>query len=108
VQELPDQVRKRLAQRIAGAFDISALQVPVGHIPRSMIVVCRGETSRQVVPGDIITIDGIFLPTPFSGKALMTASLLADTYVEAHKARIFDFDACSWQSDFIFQCSSQK
>ena len=55
IQELPDQV-------------------PVGHIPRSVTVHCRygmycvvlslccsGERTRQCGPGDIVTIDGVFL-----------------------------------------------
>jgi len=42
VQELPDQV-------------------PVGHIPRCMTVRCSGEKTRQCVPGDVISISGIFL-----------------------------------------------
>lgn len=56
----------------------------MGHIPRSMTVVCRGETTRQVVPGDIITIAGIFLPTPFTGFQAIKAGLTADTFLEAH------------------------
>ena len=36
-------------------------QVPVGHIPRSVTVHCRGERTRQCGPGDIVTVSGIFL-----------------------------------------------
>lgn len=36
-------------------------QVPVGHIPRSITVHCKGEHTRLCGPGDIVTISGIFL-----------------------------------------------
>lgn len=59
-------------------------QVPVGHIPRTMTVVARGELARQVVPGDLIVIGGVYVPTPYTGFRAMTAGLIADTYFEAH------------------------
>ena len=34
----------------------------MGHIPRSMSVHCRGELTRLASPGDVVTIDGVFLP----------------------------------------------
>lgn len=49
-----------------------------------MNVHLRGELTRQCVPGDIITIDGIFLPTPYND-SYHKAGLLADTYIEAMK-----------------------
>jgi len=36
-------------------------QVPVGHIPRSLTIHCKGEQTRQCGPGDIITVSGMFL-----------------------------------------------
>ena len=68
VQELPDQV-------------------PVGHIPRSVVVVCRADTTRLAAPGDIVNLSGIFLPTPFTGYQAIKAGLTADTYIEAHDIR---------------------
>ncbi len=47
IQELPDQV-------------------PVGHIPRSITIKCRGENTRRCGPGDIITVSGIFLADKLS------------------------------------------
>ena len=70
IQELPDQV-------------------PVGHIPRTMSVVCRGEMSRQVGPGDLVTIAGVWQPTPYTGFQAIKAGLIADTYLEAHEVCIF-------------------
>lgn len=58
--------------------------VPVGHIPRSITVYCRGETTRQCVPGHHVAIDGVFLPIAKTGFKAMSSGLLSDTYLEAH------------------------
>ena len=41
-------------------------QVPIGNIPRSMTCIARGEMCRKASPGDIVTIAGVFLPTPYT------------------------------------------
>ncbi|KAK4192780.1 DNA replication licensing factor mcm7 [Podospora australis] len=61
-----------------------AEQVPIGQIPRSLTVLCYGSLVRQVNPGDVVDIAGIFLPTPYTGFQAMRAGLLTDTYLEAH------------------------
>ncbi|EGS19100.1 putative DNA replication licensing factor [Thermochaetoides thermophila DSM 1495] len=61
-----------------------AEQVPVGQIPRTLTVLCYGTLVRQVNPGDIVDISGIFLPTPYTGFKALRAGLLTDTYLEAH------------------------
>ena len=58
-------------------------QVPVGHIPRQLTIHCHGSLTRTVNPGDVIDVDGIFLPTPYTGFRAIRAGLLTDTYVEA-------------------------
>ncbi|KAF2156778.1 DNA replication licensing factor CDC47 [Myriangium duriaei CBS 260.36] len=58
-------------------------QVPVGHIPRQLTVHCHGAIARQINPGDVIDIAGIFLPTPYTGFKAIRAGLLTDTYLEA-------------------------
>lgn len=58
-------------------------QVPVGHIPRTMTVNCSGSLTRQLNPGDMVDIAGIFLPTPYTGFRAIRAGLLTDTYLEA-------------------------
>jgi len=58
-------------------------QVPVGHIPRSLTVHCHGAQTRQLNPGDVVDIAGIFLPTPYTGFRAIRAGLLTDTYLEA-------------------------
>lgn len=59
-------------------------QVPVGHIPRSMTVHVNGALTRQMNPGDIVHLGGIFLPIPYTGYQAVRAGLLTDTYLEAH------------------------
>ncbi|KAH7272403.1 hypothetical protein MRS44_002911 [Fusarium solani] len=61
-----------------------AEQVPIGQIPRSLTVFCHGTLVRQISPGDVVDISGIFLPTPYTGFKAMKAGLLTDTYLEAH------------------------
>jgi len=34
-------------------------QVPVGNIPRSITVYCRGEVTRQAQPGDHVSVTGV-------------------------------------------------
>ena len=58
-------------------------QVPVGHIPRQLTVHCHGALARQINPGDVVDIAGIFLPTPYTGFKAIKAGLLTDTYLEA-------------------------
>ncbi|KAJ5529696.1 hypothetical protein N7527_003089 [Penicillium freii] len=58
-------------------------QVPVGHIPRTLTVHCHGALARQLNPGDVIDVAGIFLPTPYTGFRAIRAGLLTDTYLEA-------------------------
>ena len=59
--------------------------VPVGHIPRSITVYCRGETTRQCTPGNHVAIDGIYLPMVRTGFAAMAQGLLSETFLEAHR-----------------------
>ncbi|KAH7401946.1 MCM2/3/5 family-domain-containing protein [Phaeosphaeria sp. MPI-PUGE-AT-0046c] len=58
-------------------------QVPVGHIPRQLTIHCHGALVRQVNPGDVVDVAGIFLPTPYTGFKAIRAGLLTDTYLEA-------------------------
>ncbi|KAK5645779.1 hypothetical protein RI129_004243 [Pyrocoelia pectoralis] len=59
-------------------------QVPVGHIPRSLIICCRGEITRLALPGDHIAVTGIFLPLIRTGYQQISGGLLTETYLEAH------------------------
>ncbi|KAI9674425.1 MAG: Mcm2-7 hexameric complex component [Caeruleum heppii] len=70
-------------------------QVPVGHIPRTLTIHCHGSLTRQINPGDVVDVAGIFLPTPYTGFKAIRAGLLTDTYLEAqhvhqHKKAYYD------------------
>ncbi|CAF4228895.1 unnamed protein product [Rotaria sp. Silwood2] len=60
-------------------------QVPIGNIPRSMTIWCRGTNTRICQPGDHVAITGIFLPLLRTGFRQMTQGLLSDTFLEAHR-----------------------
>ncbi|XP_049518540.1 DNA replication licensing factor mcm7 [Dermacentor silvarum] len=60
-------------------------QVPVGNIPRSMTVYVRGELTRTALPGDHVSVTGIFLPLLRTGFRQMQGGLLSDTFLEAHR-----------------------
>ncbi|XP_011302401.1 DNA replication licensing factor Mcm7 [Fopius arisanus] len=61
-------------------------QVPVGHIPRTLTIYCRGETTRNCLPGDHIIVTGIFLPLAKTGfNPSAGGGLLSETFLEAHQ-----------------------
>ena len=64
--------------------------VPVGHIPRSITVYSRGETTRQCIPGNHVSIDGIYLPIVKTGFQALASGLLSDTYLEAHRIMLIN------------------
>lgn len=57
-------------------------QVPVGHVPRSLKLQAKGLMVGRCSPGDIVTVTGIHMPTPYSGFKGMRAGLIHDTYIE--------------------------
>jgi DNA replication licensing factor MCM7 len=60
-------------------------QVPVGHIPRTLTIICRGEQTRLSQPGDHVLITGVFLPKQRHGYRQMNSGLLSETFMEAHR-----------------------
>jgi DNA replication licensing factor MCM7 len=60
-------------------------QVPIGHVPRTMKILAKGVNTRRCSPGDIITITGVYMPSPFMGFQAMRAGLTQDTYLEAFR-----------------------
>lgn len=72
-----------------------AEQVPVGHIPRSLVVHAYADLTRLCAPGDLVSVHGVFLPIPHASRR-NKPSLLADVYVEAthieqHKRAFRDY-----------------
>lgn len=49
-----------------------------------MTIHLYGNQTRQVSPGDVIHVGGIFLPIPYEGFKAMKLGLLTDSYLEAH------------------------
>lgn len=62
--------------------------MPVGHIPRSITVFCRGENTRQVVPGDHVSVSGVFLPLLRQGFQQMAHGLVSEHFIDAQVKRI--------------------
>eukprot|EP00467_Chlorarachnion_reptans_P025418 CAMPEP_0114538230 /NCGR_PEP_ID=MMETSP0109-20121206/30021_1 /TAXON_ID=29199 /ORGANISM="Chlorarachnion reptans, Strain CCCM449" /LENGTH=733 /DNA_ID=CAMNT_0001722213 /DNA_START=132 /DNA_END=2333 /DNA_ORIENTATION=- len=60
-------------------------EVPVGNVPRSLTIYVNGDLTRSCNPGDIVTVQGIFLVQPFKGFRAMRAGLSAETFIEAQK-----------------------
>uniref|UniRef100_A0A1B0FC91 DNA replication licensing factor MCM7 n=1 Tax=Glossina morsitans morsitans TaxID=37546 RepID=A0A1B0FC91_GLOMM len=60
-------------------------QVPVGHIPRTMTIMCRGEVTRQAQPGDHVLISGVFLPLMRTGFRQLIQGLLSETFLQAYR-----------------------
>ncbi|XP_053956715.1 DNA replication licensing factor Mcm7 [Anastrepha ludens] len=60
-------------------------QVPVGHIPRTMTIMCRGEVTRMAQPGDHVLISGVFLPLIRSGFRQIIQGLLSETFLQAYR-----------------------
>jgi DNA replication licensing factor MCM7 len=54
-----------------------------------MTIHVKGELTKICSPGDIITVAGIFLPTPYTSAKTKAAGLLADTYLEAMSIQKF-------------------
>uniref|UniRef100_A0A0K0F4X2 DNA replication licensing factor MCM7 n=1 Tax=Strongyloides venezuelensis TaxID=75913 RepID=A0A0K0F4X2_STRVS len=61
----------------------TANQVPVGGIPRSMIINLFGEQCREVVPGDSVRISGTLLPILKGQGERQQSGLVTDTYLQA-------------------------
>lgn len=49
-----------------------------------MTVHVNGPLTRQMNPGDVIHLGGMFLPVPYTGFQAIRAGLLTDTYLEVH------------------------
>lgn len=49
-----------------------------------MTIHLYGGLTRQMNPGDVVHLGGIFLPTPYTGFQAIRAGLLTDTYLECH------------------------
>jgi DNA replication licensing factor MCM7 len=85
-------------------------QVPMGHVPRSMSVYCRGELTRTCSPGDTVTIDGVFLPQRLaeSGYRALKAGLIATTFLEAQNIVVHKMSYDESMMDALTEQESAK
>ena len=60
-------------------------EVPTGRVPRSIKVLCFGESCRKCSPGDLITIEGVYLPSMINDSRVYKSRLVHDTYIESFK-----------------------
>ena len=56
-------------------------QVPIGHVPRTIKVMARGELVRKCTPGDYVTITGVY--TPQANFGFRVPGLTHDTFIES-------------------------
>lgn len=57
--------------------------MPMGHVPRTLVVHVSGELTRSCTPGEHVIISGIFLPIPFQGFQAIKAGLTTEVYLQA-------------------------
>jgi DNA replication licensing factor MCM7 len=61
--------------------------VPVGGVPRSINVVCYGDLTRTVLPGDAITLGGVYTPYQLPWYQARTKGTMQEMYIEAHSIK---------------------
>ena len=88
--------------------------VPVGHVPRSIAVHCRGELTRRCIPGDTIVLSGVFLPQYHSCQfTALRRGLNTDTFLEAMaidkvKKNYFELEVNSEVDDQIDELANSR
>lgn len=88
-------------------------QTPMGSIPRSFVVSARGNLTRKCVPGDIVSIMGVYLPKPADRFRAFSDSLVHDTYIESfkidqEKKRYFNSNLPDQQLDEILKLGREE
>ncbi|CAJ1330092.1 unnamed protein product [Effrenium voratum] len=60
--------------------------VPQGGVPRNLTVLVEGDLTRQVLPGDAITLTGVYFPhtLPYFMKMRMSSPTTQSMFIEAH------------------------
>jgi len=59
-------------------------EVPTGTVPRMTRVLLLGDNTRKCVPGDRVTITGVFVPVKETGFKQMKKGPMIDVVLEAH------------------------
>lgn len=63
-------------------------QVPIGHIPRTLTIHVNGPLVRSMIPGDVVDVTGIYLPSPYTGFRALKAGLLTEASLLGNSVRI--------------------
>mmetsp|Transcript_79759 Transcript_79759/g.140790 ORF Transcript_79759/g.140790 Transcript_79759/m.140790 type:complete len:794 (-) Transcript_79759:105-2486(-) len=58
--------------------------VPIGGVPRSISVYMTGDLTRQVLPGDAITLTGVYTPHQLPYQVARQMGTSQEMYIEAH------------------------
>jgi DNA replication licensing factor MCM7 len=58
--------------------------VPVGGVPRTVSAVCFGDLTRSVLPGDAITLTGVYTPYQLPWYQTRTKGTTQEMFIEAH------------------------
>jgi len=61
--------------------------VPVGGVPRSINVVCYGDLTRFVLPGDAITLAGVYTPFQLPWFQARNKGTMQEMFIEAHSIK---------------------
>jgi len=61
--------------------------VPTGGVPRSVNVVCFGDLTRTVLPGDAITLTGVYTPYQLPWFQARAKGTMQEMFIEAHSIR---------------------
>jgi len=61
--------------------------VPDGGVPRSMQVVLSGDLTRNVLPGDALTLTGVFAPAQMPWFRQASAGTMQNMYIDAHSLK---------------------
>jgi len=61
--------------------------VPVGGVPRSINVVCYGDLTRTVLPGDAITLAGVYTPYQLPWYQARNKGTNQEMFIEAHSIK---------------------
>lgn len=85
-------------------------QVPVGHVPRSLTIYAMGECVKQCLPGDSVTIHGIYLPSINNNSKIPSSKLIHNTFIEAFKIikHKLSYKDTEISDDMITQIEEQK
>merc|ERR1719183_1669061 len=61
--------------------------VPVGGVPRSVNVVCFGDLTRTVLPGDAISVTGVYTPYQLPWFEARKKGTMQEMFIEAHSIK---------------------